>query len=153
MTHNQAYCSTPHQLTGHLHLEQAEAGLTLVIETLAAERDPGYFFQGELRRLQGECLFLLATRTDRENSASAFSARLAEVEPCFRQALDIARRQAAKSLELRAVMSLSRLWQAQGRRDAAHTLLADVYGWFTEGFDTADLREARVLLAALAGRP
>jgi adenylate cyclase len=58
----------------------------------------------------------------------------------------MARRQGAKSLELRAALSLSRLWQAQGRRDEACTLLAEVYGWFTEGFDTADLREARALL-------
>ena len=76
---------------------------------------------------------------------------LSEVEACFDQALAIARRQEAKSLELRAAMSLSRLWQAQGRRDEARTLLAEVYGWFTEGFDTADLREARALLEALEG--
>jgi predicted ATPase len=56
----------------------------------------------------------------------------------------------AKSLELRAAMSLSRLWQRQGKRDAARQLLAPVYGWFTEGFDTADLQEARALLDALA---
>jgi predicted ATPase len=70
-------------------------------------------------------------------------------EECFQQALAIARRQQAKSLELRAAMSLSRLWQQQGRRAAAHQLLAEVYGWFIEGFDTADLQEAKALLAAL----
>ena len=72
-----------------------------------------------------------------------------QAEACFRQALDVARRQQAKSLELRAAMSLARLWQRQGRRDEARQLLAEVYGWFTEGFDTADLREARALLTAL----
>jgi predicted ATPase len=69
----------------------------------------------------------------------------------LRQALDIARQQQAKSLELRAATSLSRLWQQQGKRDEARELLAPVYGWFTEGFDTADLQEARTLLEELAG--
>jgi predicted ATPase len=61
----------------------------------------------------------------------------------------VARRQEAKSLELRAVMSLSRLWQQQGKRREAHALLAEVYGWFTEGFDTADLQDAKALLEEL----
>jgi predicted ATPase len=73
-----------------------------------------------------------------------------EAEACFQQALDVARRQQAKSLELRAAMNLSRLWQRQGKRDAARELLAPSYGWFTEGFDTADLQEARALLDELA---
>jgi predicted ATPase len=72
------------------------------------------------------------------------------VETCFLQALTVARRQQAKSLELRAAMSLARLWQQQGKRQAAHTLLAEVYHWFSEGFETADLQEARVLLEALS---
>ena len=70
---------------------------------------------------------------------------------CFRQALEIARRQGAKSWELRAAMSLSRLWQQQGKRAEAYELLAPIYGWFTEGFDTADLQEAKALLAELEG--
>jgi predicted ATPase len=72
-------------------------------------------------------------------------------EECFQQALDIAHRQHAKSLELRAAMSLARLWQQQGKRAAAHRLLAEVYGWFTEGFETTDLWQARTLLEALVG--
>jgi predicted ATPase len=72
-----------------------------------------------------------------------------EAETCFRQALDIARRQHAKSLEPRAEMSLIRLWQRQGKRDEARALLASIYGWFTEGFDTADLQEAKALLEDL----
>jgi predicted ATPase len=72
------------------------------------------------------------------------------VETWFQQALDIARRQQAKSLELRAAMSLSRLWQRQGKCKEAHDLLAPIYGWFTEGFDTTDLQEAKALLEALA---
>ena len=73
-----------------------------------------------------------------------------EAEACFHQALAVARRQQAKSLELRAVMSLSRLWQRQGKRGEARRLLEEIYGWFTEGFDTADLQEARALLETLA---
>jgi predicted ATPase len=73
----------------------------------------------------------------------------AEAEACFQQALDIARRQQAKLLELRAGMSLSRLWQQQGKRAEAYEVLAPIYGWFTEGFDTADLQEAKALLEAL----
>jgi predicted ATPase len=74
-----------------------------------------------------------------------------EAEACFQQALAVARRQQAKSLELRAAMSLSRLWQRQGKRVEARELLAEIYGWFTEGFDTADLQEARALLEVLKG--
>jgi predicted ATPase len=71
------------------------------------------------------------------------------VEECFRQAIEIARKQQAKSLELRAVMSLSRLWQQQGKKKKARQLLAEIYGWFTEGFDTVDLQEAKALLEEL----
>ena len=73
----------------------------------------------------------------------------AEAETWLRRALDVARRQEAKSLELRAAMSLSRLWQQQGKRQEAHDLLAEVYTWFTEGFDTADLQDAKALLEEL----
>ncbi len=73
-----------------------------------------------------------------------------QAETCFHQALDIARRQQAKSWELRAAMSLARLWQSQGKRQDAHDLLAPVYNWFTEGFDTADLKEAKTLLDQLS---
>ena len=70
-------------------------------------------------------------------------------EACLQQALALARRQHAKSWELRAAMSLSRFWQQQGKRAEARALLAPIYDWFTEGFDTADLQEARALLEAL----
>jgi predicted ATPase len=69
-----------------------------------------------------------------------------EIEACFQQALEIARRQNAKSLELRAAMSLGRLWQQQNKTAEARQLLLEVYTWFTEGFDTADLQEAKALL-------
>jgi predicted ATPase len=73
-----------------------------------------------------------------------------QAEACFQQALALARRQQAKSWELRAAMSLSRLWQQQGKRQEAYDLLAPIYHWFTEGFDTADLQDARALLAELS---
>jgi predicted ATPase len=69
-----------------------------------------------------------------------------EAEACFHQALAVAHRQQAKSLELRAAMSLTHLWQQQGKRAAAYDVLAPVYGWFTEGFDTVDLQAAQALL-------
>jgi predicted ATPase len=75
----------------------------------------------------------------------------AQAEACFHQALAVARRQQAKSWELRAVMSLSRLWQQHGMREEAYALFAPIYGWFTEGFDTADLQEAKTLLEELRG--
>jgi predicted ATPase len=82
------------------------------------------------------------------------SANQAEAETCFYHALEIARNQQAKSFELRTATSLARLWQQQGKRQEVHDLLAPVYGWFTEGFDTADLQEAKALLEALEeGQP
>ena len=72
------------------------------------------------------------------------------METRFQRALDVARRQEARSLELRAAMSLTRLWHRQGKRKEAHDPLAEVYAWFTEGFDTADLQEAKALLEELA---
>ena len=77
--------------------------------------------------------------------------RVPQADACLQQALDVARRQQAKTLELRAALCLSRLWQQQGKREAAQQVLAPVYGWFTEGLDTADLQEARALLEALGG--
>jgi len=75
---------------------------------------------------------------------------MSQAEACFQLAIDVARRQTAKSLELRAVKSLSRLWQKQGKKDDARRMLAEIYGWFTEGFDTADLKEAKALLEELS---
>jgi predicted ATPase len=72
-----------------------------------------------------------------------------EAEACFRRAIEIARRQQAKSLELRAAISLSRRWQEQGKKKQAYKLLSEIYRWFTEGFETTDLREAKTLLETL----
>ena len=75
---------------------------------------------------------------------------LAEAESCFHRALAIARRQQAKAIELRAAVSLSRLWQRRGKLKEAQQLLAEIYEWFTEGFDTADMQEAKALLDELS---
>jgi predicted ATPase len=75
--------------------------------------------------------------------------KVEEAEECFQKAIDIARRQQAKSLELRASTSLARLWALQGKQQEAHDLLSAIYGWFTEGFDTKDLQEAKALLEEL----
>jgi predicted ATPase len=118
-----------------------DAGLRLLDEALEAcvthGRGDGL---AEAYRLKGELLL-----------QAGDGRRAAEAAVCFQEALTLARRQHAKAWELRAAMSLSRLWQSQGNRQAAHTLLAPLYGWFTEGFDTADLQEAKVLLATLQG--
>jgi predicted ATPase len=93
--------------------------------------------------LRGELLLQAGTKpcgTDQQTAAAG----------CFQQALAIAHQQGAKALELRAAMSLSRLWQTQEKYTAARALLAEIYGWFTEGFDTADLQEARALLEDLS---
>jgi predicted ATPase len=118
---------------------QAEAGLRLLAEALAHVDATGErHFEAEVYRVKGELLLRQAI------------ADIPQVEACFQQALAIARRQQAKSWELRAAMSLARFWQQQGKRAEAHELLAPIYGWFTEGFDTADLQEAKTLLEALA---
>ena len=122
--------------TGQQVLDKA---LTLVHHT--GER----CYEAELYRLKGE----LRLQGGKRSKAHGAEQQVAEAEQSFRQALAVARRQQAKSLELRAVMSLSRLWQQQGKHSAARRLLAAVYGWFSEGFDTADLQEARALLKDL----
>jgi DNA-binding winged helix-turn-helix (wHTH) protein/tetratricopeptide (TPR) repeat protein len=122
---------------------QFEEGLRLLSEALAlAHRRELRLWEPELHRLQGE--LLLQRALTKRNTRTAQTT--GDVETCLRQALNTARRQQAKSLELRATMSLSRLWQRQGKRDKARELLAPVNSWFTEGFETADLQEARALL-------
>jgi predicted ATPase len=113
----------------------------VTIEQYNAERGRAgeRFAEAELCRLRGE---MLLARGDRADPA-------AEGERWLRNALECARNQGAKSLELRAAISLARLWRDQGKRSKARDLLAPVYDWFTEGFDTADLHEAKTLLDEL----
>jgi predicted ATPase len=121
------------------HAGKVEEGVRLLAEALTAFEARGLGdMLVEAYRLQGELLLRQAVPD------------VGQAEASFQQALAIARRQQAKSWELRAAMSLSRLWQQQGQRAPARQLLAKVYGWFTEGFDTADLQEAKALLAALS---
>jgi predicted ATPase len=116
---------------------RAEEGLRLLTEALVHVDHTGErFWEAEVYRLKGE---LLQTIPD-----------ALQAEACFQRALVMARRQQAKSWELRVAMSLCRLWQRQGKGTAARELLAPIYGWFTEGFDTADLQEAKTLLEELA---
>jgi predicted ATPase len=111
--------------------------LTVLVDAFSILEQTGErWYEAELHRLHGELLWMAG-------------ASEAEVEPLFRRAQTIARQQQAKSLELRATMSLCRLWHNQGNGAAAHDLLAEVYQWFTEGHDTLDLQEARALLQAL----
>jgi predicted ATPase len=126
---------------------QVEEGLRLLSEALAVTYTRGVrLWEAELHRLRGELLLRQAV----EEGSSRIAPMEPEAETCVRQALEVARRQQAKSFELRAAMSLSRLWQQQGKRGEVRELLAGIYGWFTEGFDTADLQQAKVLLKALS---
>jgi predicted ATPase len=122
------------------HLGRTEDGLQALAEAHAlVEQHEERWWEAEIHRLRG-VLLLQQPETSQ-----------AEAEAWLRRALDVARRLEAKSLELRAAMSLARLWQQQGRRAEARNLLAPIYGWFTEGFDTADLQEAKALLEELGG--
>ena len=119
---------------------QAEEGLRRLAEALVHVDTTGErYFAAEVYWLKGELLLQQAIPDE------------AQAETCWHQALDIARYQQAKSWELRAAVSLARLWQRRGKRVEAQQLLADLYGWFTEGFDTADLQEAQALLEDLEG--
>jgi predicted ATPase len=123
----------------HGTLWEPEAGLTVLTEALTQVDTTGErWCEPELYRLKGELLLQQSS----DNQAVA--------ETCFTQAIVIAQNQQAKSWELRASTSLARLWHQQGKHQEAYDLLAPVYGWFTEGFDTADLKDAKALLDSLA---
>ena len=116
-------------------------------EALALVEQAGErYYEAELHRQRGELLLLCTA----QRHPSQESREPHEAEKCLQQALDVARQQQAKSLELRSAMSLARLWQQRGQRAEARALLAPIYGWFSEGFDTVALQEAKVLLDALA---
>jgi predicted ATPase len=130
----------------HGKVGRFEDGLAEVDEALDLVRSTSeHEHEAELHRLRGE---LMLKRCRVGNSDSAVQT---EAKQCFQDAIDIAHRQQAKSLELRAVMSMGRLLQQQGRKEEARKMLSAIYGWFTEGFDTADLKEAKALLDDLSG--
>jgi predicted ATPase len=123
----------------HGIIGQPGTGLAVLTEALALVEHTGErYYEAEIHRLKGVLLL-------QQNSNNQ-----AEAETCFHHAIVIAQNQQAKSFELRTATSLARLWQQQGKRQEAHDLLAPVYHWFTEGFDTADLKDAKALLEALA---
>jgi class 3 adenylate cyclase/predicted ATPase len=138
---------------------QPEEGLKVLSEALEIARRTGErYSEAELYRLKGE-LSLQSRQVKTSQGKSGVpntqhptpsTQAEAEAEACFQQAIEVARQQQAKALELRAVMSLSRLWQSRGKKAEARQMLADIYGWFTEGFETKDLQEAKALLAELA---
>jgi predicted ATPase len=113
-------------------------GLSALTEALtAADEHENRTYEGEALRLKGELLL----KHDQSKSL--------EAQRCFELAIEVARKQSGKSPELRATMSLARLLDQRGKRDEARAMLADIYSWFTEGFDTADLEEAKALLDEL----
>ncbi len=134
----------PYYLTllGEAYIETGslDDGLSALTEALAAADEHEIrHYEAETYRLKGELLL-------KQNNSDVL-----EAQSCFERAIEIARQQSAKSWELRATMSLTRLLAKQGRRDEAQTMLAEIYGWFTEGFNTADLKDAKALLDELAG--
>jgi predicted ATPase len=146
---------------------QVEEGFTLLAEALAlVDKTGDRVSEAELYRLKGMLMLQSKTSLGQTSDKSLTSQNKskdtntqhltpstqaeAEAEACFLTAIEISRRQQAKSLELRAAMSLSRLWQQQGKKDEARQILAEIYNWFTEGFDTKDLQEAKALLDELA---
>jgi predicted ATPase len=169
-TYYLALLAEAYQKTG-----QIEEGLSVLAEalTLLVDKMGERFYEAELYRLKGELLLtqlrlqgsasnLLTSPKQVSGKSKASQGKVAvpsvqspmakaqsEAEECFLKAIDIARRQQAKSLELRATMSLARLWKQQGKHHEARTTLSALYNWFTEGFDTADLQEATMLLNEL----
>jgi predicted ATPase len=136
---------------------QIEEGLNTLAEAFATveNNDGEKQFTAELYRIKGELLLMQAASGQKANfneNVTALSLAEQQAEQCFHHALAIARDQGAKSWELRAATSLSRLWQRQGQKTEARKLLAEIYGWFTEGFDTEDLREVKTLLEELRER-
>jgi len=132
------------------------AGLSALTEALAAaDQHEARAFEAESHRLQGELLLRRqaertgAEQTSLRGASGIDQSNAHEARRCFERAIEIARNQKAKSFELRATTSLARLLVKQGRREEAHRMLGEIYNWFTEGFDTADLKDAKELLDEL----
>jgi predicted ATPase len=134
---------------------RVEEGLAVLAEALAiGDKTEERYYEAELYRLKGQLTLqkfqVSGFKFQVENSSESGVRSLeSEAEECFQQAIAIARKQQAKSLELRATVSLARLWQQQGKHHEARNILSGIYSWFTEGFDTADLKEAKALLDEL----
>ena len=135
--------------------KQLGEGVNTLAEAFAVVHKTGEgLWEAELYRLKGTLTLqkfqVSGSKFQMQNSpASEVRSPESEAEECFLKAIEIARRQSAKSLELRAAISLTRLWQQQGKAQEAYHLLSEIYDWFTEGFDTADLKDAKTLLEEL----
>ena len=141
-------------------VDQVEEGISVLAEAETQMQKIGErFYEAELYRLKGKLTLQQESierraeseeqKSKNQNPNSHLLDPRGEAEACFHKAIAIAQKQRAKSLELRAATTLARLWQNQGKRADAHKLLSDVYNWFTEGFDTKDLQEAKTLLEEL----
>jgi predicted ATPase len=146
---------------GYAQGGQAEEGLRVVAEALAlVEKNEERWNEAELYRIKGELTLQQANQKAKGKKQKAkipnpqhptpSTQAEADAEACFLKAVEIAQRQQAKSLELRATVSLARLWQSQGKSTEAHQMLSKIYNWFTEGLDTKDLQEAQALLDELS---
>jgi predicted ATPase len=128
-------CHISSRATAYIELNRIEEAGRCITEAMAAmEQTKDKFFEAEINRVAGEIVL------------KSPSSDITKAEEYFLRALAVARRQQAKAWELRAAMSLAQLWRSQNKRSEAHKLVADVYEWFSEGFDTLDLKDARVLL-------
>jgi predicted ATPase len=128
----------------HASAGQVAEGLSALDEALDHVQATGErYYEAEIHRLKGELLLMQGVEVEAETN-------LRHAEGCFQRAIEVSSRQRARSWELRATTSLARLWQAHGKGEAARKALVEIYGWFTEGFDTPNLREAKALLEELA---
>jgi serine/threonine protein kinase/tetratricopeptide (TPR) repeat protein len=143
-------------MEAHIQAGQSEKGLAIYDKAMEVlQKYDERYCEAELYRLKGELLLIKAEdgKTEKEKpkkDKDKRGEREKEAEVLFREAIEVSRKQQAKSWELRAVISLSRLWQNQGKKEESRKMLEEIYGWFTEGFDTADLKEAKALLDELS---
>jgi tetratricopeptide (TPR) repeat protein len=155
---------------GYRGAGQVDDGLAAITEALRlVDKNDERLYEAELYRIKGELTLAQSSvqrlasgvRKNQKSKSKSQKSKIpntqhltpstqAEAEACFLKAIEIAQKQQAKSLELRATMSLARLWQQQGKKKQAHDMLAEVYHWFTEGFDTKDLQEAKALLEGVS---
>jgi adenylate cyclase len=139
------------QVEAYIETGQIEEGCTALEEALTIRPKHGdRYWEAELYRLKGALLLAQDRRSPEVQNDQRRAAIEVEAEACFRQAIDTAHELSAKSFELRAATSIARLWQGQGKKQEARQMLAEIYGWFTEGFDTADLKNAKALLEELS---
>jgi predicted ATPase len=140
------------QLDAYIVTGQFAEGWTVLEEALTIRPKYGdRYWEEEVYRLNGELLLAQAHSNPKARVTQKSAAMEAKAEACFQHAIETAREQKTKLLELRATISLARLWRQQGEKEKAHKMLFEIYNWFTEGFDTKDLQEAQAMLGQLKG--